>query len=52
MSKLEEKPSALKIEYTSLQKIKVINYFLFLWVTFALLGPDCESESGSRDPTE
>jgi hypothetical protein len=33
------------------KKMKFINFFLFLWVIFALLGPDpdvdCESGSGS-----
>jgi hypothetical protein len=33
MSKLQEKPSAL-------QKLKFINFFLSLWVIFALLDPD------------
>ncbi len=39
-SKLLEKPSALKREHPALQKMKFINFFLFLWVIFALLGPD------------
>jgi hypothetical protein len=39
-SKLQEKPSALKREHPILQKIKFINFFLFLWVIFALLDPD------------
>ncbi len=37
MSKLQEKPSALKREHPALQKIKFINFFLCLWVIFALL---------------
>ena len=40
MSKLQEKPSALKREHPELQKIKFINFLLFLWVIFALLDPD------------
>jgi hypothetical protein len=54
MSKLQEKPSALKREHPALQKMKFIYFFLCLWVIFALLDPDWESGSGygSRDPTE
>jgi hypothetical protein len=56
MSKLQEKLSALKREHPAIQKMKFINFFLCLWVIFALLGPDpdCESGSGygSRDPIE
>jgi hypothetical protein len=54
MSQLQEKPSALKREHPALQKMKFINFFLCLWVIFALLGPDGESGSGyrSRDPIE
>ncbi len=40
-SKLKEKPSALKREHPALQKIKFINFFLFLWVIF------CPPGSGS-----
>ncbi len=52
MSKLQEKPSVLKREHRALQKIKFVNFFLCLWVIFALLNPDpdCEFESESRDP--
>jgi hypothetical protein len=42
MSKLHEKPSALKREHPALQKRKFINFFLFLWVIFALLVPDTD----------
>jgi hypothetical protein len=53
MSKLEEKPSALKREHPAIQKIKFINFFLCLWVISARPpGQDCESGDGSRDPTE
>jgi hypothetical protein len=38
-SKLKEKPSALKGEHLALQKMKFINFFLFLWVILALLDP-------------
>ena len=48
MSKLQEKPSALKREHPALQKIKFINFFLRLWVMFALLDPN----PGSRDPIQ
>jgi hypothetical protein len=52
MSKLQEKPSALKREHPALQKMKFINFVLCLWVTFALLVPDPDSESGSTDLIE
>ncbi len=41
-------------EHPALQKMKFINFFLFLWVIFAVLDPDCESGSGYRfrDPIE
>jgi hypothetical protein len=54
MSKKQEKPSVLKREHPALPIIKFTNFFLFLWVIFALLDPvlDRESESGSRDPIE
>jgi hypothetical protein len=52
----QEKPSALKREHLAFQKMKFINFFLYLWVIFALLDPDpdCESGSGyaSKDPIE
>jgi hypothetical protein len=47
MSKLQERPSALKREYQALQKLKFINFFLCLWVIFALLDPDPDCKSGS-----
>jgi hypothetical protein len=40
LSKLYEKPSALKREHPALQKMQFINFFLCLWVIFALLDPD------------
>jgi hypothetical protein len=40
MSKLQEKPSAFKREHSALQNMKILNFFLFLWVIFALLDPD------------
>jgi hypothetical protein len=40
MSKLQEKPSALKREHPALQKMTFILFFLCLWVIFALLDPD------------
>ncbi len=39
MSTVQEKPSALKREYPARQK-RIINFFLLLWVIFALLDPD------------
>ncbi len=53
MSKLQEKPSALKREHhRALQKMEFINFFLRLLVIFALLDPDpdCESRYGFRYP--
>jgi hypothetical protein len=47
MSKLQEKPSALKKGHQALQKMKFINFFLCLWVILALLDPDCVSGFGS-----
>jgi hypothetical protein len=32
--------------------MKFLNFFLLLWVIFALLDPDPDSESGSTDPIE
>jgi hypothetical protein len=56
VSKLQEKTSALKREHPALRKMKIINFFLCLWVIFALLDPvldpDCKSGYGSRDPIE
>jgi hypothetical protein len=45
MPELQEKPSAIKSENPALQKMKIINLFVFLWEIFALLDP-------SRDPIE
>jgi hypothetical protein len=39
-------------EYPAVLKIKFINFLLFLGVIFALLDPDLDYESGSRDPFE
>jgi hypothetical protein len=55
MSKLQEKLSALEREHPALQKVKFLNFFLFLWVIFAILDPDPDHwdpiESGSNpDP--
>jgi hypothetical protein len=38
---------SLKREHPALQNIKFLNFFLFLWVIFALLDPDPDFESGS-----
>jgi hypothetical protein len=54
MPKLQEKPSALKREHPALQKIKIVSFFLFFGLIFALLDPDpdphflCGSGSGYR----
>ncbi len=37
MPKLQKKPSALKTEHQALEKMKFINFYLCLWVFFALL---------------
>jgi hypothetical protein len=42
MSKLQEKPSALKREHPALEKPKFFTFFLCLWVIFALLDPDTD----------
>jgi hypothetical protein len=42
MSKLQENLSALKREHPELRKMKCINFFLCLWVIFALLDPDTD----------
>jgi hypothetical protein len=50
--KLQEKPSALKREHPALQKMKILSFFQFFGVIFALLDPDpefvCGSGSGSN----
>jgi hypothetical protein len=52
-SELQKKPSALQREHPALQNMKVLNFFL-VWVIFALLDPDPNSEygSGSNDLIE
>ncbi len=45
MSKLKEKPSALKREHPALQKLNFINFFLCLWDTIVLLDPDTDPGS-------
>jgi hypothetical protein len=54
MPKLQEKPSVLKREHPALQNLKILNFFLFLWVILALLDPDpdpkFECGSGSSNP--
>jgi hypothetical protein len=44
MPKLQEKPSALKREHPALQNLKILYFFLFLWVIFALLDPDLDPQ--------
>jgi hypothetical protein len=48
----QEKPSALKREHPSLQNMKFLNLFLFLWVIYAFSDPDSESGSGPTDMIE
>jgi hypothetical protein len=40
MPKLQEQPSALKREHPVPKNMKILNFFLFVWVIFALLDPD------------
>jgi hypothetical protein len=40
MPKLQEKPSTLKREHPVLKNMKILDFFLFLCVSFALLDPD------------
>jgi hypothetical protein len=55
MPKLQEKPSALKREHPVFKNMKILDFFQFLWVIFALLDPDpdpqfeCGSEPGSSN---
>jgi hypothetical protein len=55
MPKLQEKPSALKREHPAFQKMKILSFFLFFGVIFALLDPDpdpqfvCGSGSSSSN---
>ena len=43
--KLQEKPSALKREHPVLKNRKILDFFLILWVIFALLDPDPDPEA-------
>ncbi len=43
-SKLQKKPSALKRKHPELQNMKFLNFFLLLWVIFAVLDPDPDSK--------
>ncbi len=54
MSKLQKKLSALKEAIQHFKTWTFTNFFLLLWVIFALLDqdPDSESGSGSTDPIE
>ncbi len=44
MPKLQEKTSALKREHPALQNMKILYFFQFFWVIFALLDPDPETQ--------
>jgi len=48
MFKLQEKPSALKIERPALQKMKFINCFFLFLSHFALLDPDTDPGTPHR----
>jgi hypothetical protein len=41
------KPSALKREHPAIQNMKFLKKILLLWVIFALIDPDRDSEYGS-----
>jgi hypothetical protein len=43
------KPSALKREHPVLKNMKILDFFLFLWVIFALLDPDPATQNNA-DP--
>jgi hypothetical protein len=45
--KLQKKLLALKREHPALQNMNFFNFFLFLWVIFALLDPDPDPDSES-----
>jgi hypothetical protein len=49
--KLQEKPSVHRSEHPALKNMKILDFFLFLWVIFALLDPDPDPqfESGSSN---
>jgi hypothetical protein len=51
--KLQEKPSALKREHPILKNMKILDFFLFLWVIFDFLDPDPDPqfECGSGSET-
>jgi hypothetical protein len=44
------KEASIPQKHPALRKMKFINRFLFCWVIFSLLDPDCESGSGFNDP--
>ncbi len=44
-SKLQEKPSALKTQHRALQKMKLINFFLFLWIRIRIANPHTYTDS-------
>jgi hypothetical protein len=41
----KEKPLALKREHPAIQDMKILYFFLYLWVIFALLDPDPDTET-------
>jgi hypothetical protein len=52
MPKLQEKPSSLKREHPALQNLKILYFFLFLWVIFALLDPDPATQINADPDTD
>jgi hypothetical protein len=52
MSKLQKKPAAHKRGHPTLQNMNFYNFFLLLWVIFALLDLDPDFRSGSTGPIE
>jgi hypothetical protein len=46
--KLQKKPSILKREHPALQNMIFLNFFLLLWVIFALLDPDADPDPLTR----
>jgi hypothetical protein len=46
--KLQEKPSVLKREHLVLKNMKILDFFLFFWVIFALLIPDPDPDPGTQ----
>jgi hypothetical protein len=48
MPKPQVKPSVLKREHPALQNMKILYFFLFLWVIFALLNADPDPDPATQ----